>query len=172
MSTLAGTTSTTFLNPKDIERKGSSVVLTIQPNVTVLMISTTVVWKMVLSRYIWLSNGSYRCSTGNSSIPWLRMAWLHNQQLHALTLDDCPGITDVSALGSVHTLGLKNCPQIIDVSALGSVHALYFHIDVVQSTIACVVFFSRSTRANFHACKFTTSKPLSRLKSVNYPALC
>ena len=41
-----------------------------------------------------------------------------------VTLYDCSGITDVSALGGVHNLSLSNCSGITDVSALGGVHTL------------------------------------------------
>jgi hypothetical protein len=41
-----------------------------------------------------------------------------------LDLSGCPGVTDVSALGSVHTLVLRHCPRVKDVSMLGNVKRL------------------------------------------------
>jgi hypothetical protein len=86
------------------------------------------------------------------SVGWLLWRWNHRCELfgyvHTLILDDCHGITDVGALGSVHKLmGLSrimvrergSCVRdsyklhklvlwkyhgITDVSALGSVHTL------------------------------------------------
>jgi hypothetical protein len=46
------------------------------------------------------------------------------QNIPHLTINWCPGITDVSSLGKVHTLSLTGCRNIRDVSALGRVHIL------------------------------------------------
>ena len=44
--------------------------------------------------------------------------------VHALSLEGCHGVTNVSALGSVHALYLYGCTGIRDVSALGGVARL------------------------------------------------